>query len=254
MSRSYKKHNFRTITVKDDGDAEFRRLYHRARRRSDKQLLHECETYYKDCEIFKPYKTTCFLSGEVCDIDTDAYYLDLRDPHDREIYKNNIVNPEEILNNVNEKRLNKCIGCNWSENCWEKGEFVDQWSLSPDEKINMNNIDRNKACADPWSWPSDGGVYYNGNKNSIREEIEKEFFGLHNFYRVWINKKRSDIWSEYQKNSQPKAYLTKWGWFERLFVFGLIPKTFKEPEELVEWFRKNENKIIDFSWKWTLRK
>ena len=88
MSRSYKKHNFHTITVKDDGDAEFRRLYHRARRRGDKQLLHECENYYKDCKLFKPYKNTCFLNGEVCDIEVDIYWLDLRDPHDRKIYKN----------------------------------------------------------------------------------------------------------------------------------------------------------------------
>ena len=254
MSRSYKKYNFRTITVKDDGDAEFRRLYHRARRRGDRQLLHECENYYRDCKVFEPYTACCSLNGEVCDIDVDAYYLDLSDPHDKAIYDSNLINPEEILCNIHSKRINKCIGCYWSENCWNKDGFIDQWELSPDEKINMNNIDRNKAYADPWSWPSDGGSYYNGNKNSIREEIEKEFFGLRYSYGFWSHKRPRDIWFEYQRNLKPDAYLGKWDWFDRLFVFGLIPKTFKEPEELVEWFRENENKIVDFSWKWSLRK
>lgn len=178
MSRSYRKgYSGHCSTY---GDKWCRFQYHKSLRAKDHRILKECEQFYRDCKLFEPYEECCGLNGEVCDVDVDWYYLELDDPHDKAIYDNNLINPEEILCNVHSKRMNKCIGCYYSENCWKDGEFFDAWEASPDEQFCDNRIDHSVRYSDKWSWASDGGVYYQESIESMRIDFDKEIFGEEN--------------------------------------------------------------------------
>lgn len=251
MSRSYKKHYFGTW-VCYRSDKPFRQAYNRSRRRVNKELVKSCERFYKDCELFVPYKSTCQLDGEVCDIDVDAYYLDLSDPHDVAIYHNNLINPEEILCNVNCKRLDKCIGCCYSENCWKDGKFLDAWVIAPDEAFCNSRVDYSISLADKWSWPSDGGLHYKGNKQSFRQEIDSEIFGVE-ANRNYGKRFSDTIWKKYLE-LKTDNYKSDYWFLDFLFLRGIIPTDFTCVEDLIKWYRKNEEKLLNTWWHWKVRK
>lgn len=191
MSRSYKKGYSSWHHTSEDKWA--RKVYNRCRRAKDKHILRECEIFYRDCNTFRPYESCCGLNGEVCDIDVDWYYLELDDPHDAEIYHNCIINPEEILCDVKSKRMNKCIGCGYSENCWENAEFHYAWDVAPDEQFCDNRVDYSVKFSDKWSWPSDGGSYYREDLLTVRKDINEELFAAKSPSR-WRD---ATIWEEY---------------------------------------------------------
>lgn len=206
MSRSYRKgYSGHCSTY---GDKWCRFQYHKSLRAKDHRILKECEQFYRDCKLFEPYEECCGLNGEVCDVDVDWYYLELDDPHDKAIYDNNLINPEEILCNVHSKRINKCMGCYYSENCWKDGEFFDAWEASPDEKFCNNRIDHSIRYSDKWSWASDGGVYYQESVASLRIDFDKEMFGEENNRYSHTN-----AWDDYCKFKQAKYNTTPRKWY-----------------------------------------
>ena len=225
MSRSYKK-NYYSFFCCCKSDKPYRKIYTKQVRAKNRDLLKECENYYKDCKIFETYNTPCSLYGEVCCVD-DWYY----------------DNPKKYL--INEpstedkfpKPCGLCIGCEWSENTWKDND----WLETPDEKIINSKIDRSVRYADKYVWGSDGGNYFMGDKITIRKDLEKKIFGYDYFFH-------RDIWGEYLKNLEclenKNKFLFHWDWFDRLFLNGIIPLNFKNKEELISWLREKENVII----------
>lgn len=245
MSRSYRKgYSGHCSTY---GDRWCRFQYHKCLRAKDHRILKECEKFYRDCKLFEPYKDCCELNGEVCDVDVDSYYLELDDPHDKAIYDNNLINPEEILCNVHSKRLNKCTGCYYSENCWKDGEFFDAWKASPDEQFCNNRIDHSVRYSDKWSWASDGGVYYQESVESMRIDFDKEIFGEENNRYSHTN-----AWNDYCNYKDKKFNKIPCTW--RL-TYDIFPKVITEnvyvsrnysypPDD--EWNKKY--KVVKCSW------
>lgn len=218
MSRSYRKgYSGHCSTY---GDKWCRFQYHKGLRVKDHRILKECEKFYRDCKPFEPYKDCCELNSEVCDVDVDSYYLELDDPHDKAIYDNNLINPEEILCNVHSKRLNKCIGCYYSENCWKAGEFFDAWGASPDEQFCKNRVDHSVRYSDKWSWASDGGVYYQESVESMRIDFDKEIFGEENNRYSHTN-----AWNDYCNYKDKKFNKIPCTW--RL-TYDIFPKVITE--------------------------
>ena len=239
MSRSYRKHDFSQIACGED--KPFRQLYNRARRRKDNIICKEIE---KGFDLFKPYGKTCSLNGEACDIDADTYCLDLDDKHDVEIYNNNLINPEEILNDVSEKRLNKCIGCMWSDNCWNNGNFVDMWGKTPDEKFINSRIDYTIPYADKWGWPSDGGVYWQSDLSELRKQADEEVFGVDRTLFPYL-KSKDTFWEQYKRyRSGSKRYTSCWWFIDMLFTTNIVPKTFWGPKDLTEWYLAHQEELI----------
>ena len=239
MSRSYRKHDFSQIACGED--KPFRQLYNRARRRKDNIICKEIE---KGFDIFKPYGKTCSLNGEVCDIDVDAYCLDLDDKHDVEIYNNNLINPEEILSNVSEKMLNKCIGCMWSDNCWSNGNFVDMWEKTPDEKFINSRIDYTIPYADKWGWPSDGGAYWQSDLSELRKKADEEVFGIDRIL-IPYSKSKDTFWEQYKKyRSSDRRCTSCWFFLDMLFTTNIVPKTFWGPKDLTEWYLAHQEELI----------
>jgi len=228
MSRSYKKGYGHICS--SYGDKWCRFQYHKSLRAKENRILKECEKAYRSCRLFEPYEKCCGLNGEVCDIDVDAY-LELDDPHDKTIYDNNLINPEEILCTTYSKRMNKCIGCYYSENCWKNGEFFDVWETNPDEQFCNNNIDYSVRYSDKWIWASDGGAYFRENISSLRKDFVIEAFG------------DIAIWEKYCKNKEKQAD-HDWSLISFLFHRGIIPLNFKTKDELLNWFLENENQIV----------
>lgn len=239
MSRSYRKHDFSQIAC--GKDKPFRQLYNRAKRRRDNIICKEIE---KGFDVFELYEKTCSLNGEVCDIDVDTYCLDLDDKHDVEIYNNNIINPEEIHCDVSEKRLNKCIGCMWSDNCWSNGNFVDMWSKTPDEKFINSRIDYTVPYADKWGWPSDGGVYWQSDLSELRKKADEEVFGIDRIL-IPYSKSKDTFWEQYKKyRSGNRRCTSYWFFLDMLFTTNIVPKTFWGPKDLTEWYLAHQEELI----------
>lgn len=247
MSRSYKKHNFSSY-VCYKSDKPFRTAYNRARRRKDHQILSECEKEFVSSEyLFKPYEKPCSLFGEVCCVD-DWYY---DDP------KKWLVNEPAKDEKDYPKPCGLCCGCGWSENnhignIYERIEF-NCWDPSADEKFNNKRVAYDVSLADKWSWPSDGGVFYQGGKAYIRKELEEEVFGYDHLGCRW-DKFPRNVWEKYQKAIKPDSFLSGYFWIDWLIKKGVMPKTFKNADELVDWYRENEEKLVDIWFKKHVRK
>lgn len=194
MSRSYRK-GYTSFNTHRSEDKWFRQCYNRNRRAKDNRILKECETYYKDCETFKPYEELCCLCHEVCDIDSDIYWLDKRDPHDVAILENNIVNPGTITEDDKYIRLNRCMGCYWSTNHTENW---DQWDVAPDEQFVNNKIDHSVRYSDTWGWPSDGRYHHKEDKVDLRKEINEDLFSEETNH--YSHKSIWDDYCEYREN------------------------------------------------------
>lgn len=238
MSRSYKKGWYHQWAC--GKDKPFRQMYNRARRARDHQILKECEKEYRDLDnLFHPYTELSSCYGDICNVDewvSAPEYVEGREEEYQPI-------PD----------MNACIGCMWSENCWDKHKFVDMWSPSPDEKFVNSRVDYSICYADKWGWPSDGGVYYQGNKQDCRKEIDDDVFGLDYSGR--------NIWERYVSNRKHLAgknvkysYLSRWDWFDLLFLEGKIPLSFYGPKDFMDWFRAHNEEIVDLYWKSKLRK
>ena len=237
MSRSYKKHHFSSY-VCYKSDKPFRQMYNRARRRKDKAVLWECENYFRNPKnLFKPYENVCPLHGEVCCVDEWCYER----------------TDEWIVGDVSKefpKPCNLCIGCYWSENN-TNNEYV--WWPDPDEKLINTTIDYTTRLSDKWGWPSDGGVFYQGGISLIRKDFEAEVFGYDHYGSKYENFPKT-IWDKYQKAIKPTAYLSDWFWIDYFLKKGILPRTFKTAEELIGWYRKNEETLIKMWYKKDLRK
>ena len=117
--------------------------------------------------------------------------------------------------------------------------------------LNSSRIDRSCTYADKWSWASDGGVHYLGDKNKLRSEIEQDFFGLeiHQY-----SKRTQDIWDKYKELQDPKTLKSDWWFLDFLFLKNLIPLDFKNSSDLIDWFRENNEQKLDIWYRYKLRK
>lgn len=180
MSRSFRKHWSSQWACGED--KPFRQSYNRSCRRKNNRIVRECEIYYRDLDrIFHPYEEMSSCYGDICHVDEW------------------VSSPEYLVDNEPEHQpnpdMNTCIGCCWSENCWDwnNHKFVDMWDEAPDEKFCKNRIDYSVKYSDKWSWPSDGGTFYEGDINSLRRELNEELFAGRSNHR-WCDK---TIWDDY---------------------------------------------------------
>lgn len=206
MSRSFRKHWASQWACGED--KPFRQMYNRACRRKNNRITRECEIYYRDLEkIFHPYEEMSSCYGDICHVDEW------------------VSGPEYLVDNEPEHQptpdMNTCIGCCWSENCWDwnNHRFVDMWDEAPDEKFCKNRIDYSVKYSDKWSWPSDGGTFYKGDINSLRKELNEEVFAIRSNHRWWDK----TIWDDYCEYKDAKANTKPGVWH----VSYLIPKGIK---------------------------
>lgn len=246
MSRSYKKNGFGSCVIfhnqKDD-----RKIYSRTNRRKNKRILKECEKEYRDCEIFVPYKETCCLWHDVCDIDEEIWWCE--NPADYIINYDDTDYYECVDSNI-------CIGCHFSTNSYKNDDgFHYVWHESADEKF-INGIDYSLKYADKWSWSSDGGVWFQADILSLRKEFDEEVFGMHNKYHSIYAKSYDDtIFEEYLEYCEPGTrYFSDYFMIDCLFRRNVIPMTFKNKFELIDWLRDNEEKILKFWFKMRFKK
>lgn len=226
MSRSYKKNGFDSCVCYFNQKND-RKVYARHARRKSNRILKECEKEYRDCDFFEPYESFCCLHREVCDIDDEIWWH---------------PNPSEIVINVDENSFNGgndhniCIGCPFSEN--NRNQFSKNiWREAPEDKL-VSGIDYSVKYADKWSWASDGGVYFQADIEQMRKEFNEDVFGIAPY-------RQRTIWDEYKSAVENKDWWhSNWFLLDMCFENNIIPKTFKKPEELINWFRKNEERIL----------
>lgn len=184
MSRSYKR--IGGYGIAGDSDKWNRSRYHRDERRKVKRLLHEQLAY--ETSIWKPVEGTCCLYGDVCNV--DDWWCD---------------DPSKYIINYEEDSAPKgdfdhdCFMCRFSY--WDKDYDC---SEEPWEKIVMNKIDRSLGSADKYGWASDGGSYFHDNLSTMRQEFDKEVFGIPPY--SWRHIRRGsglfDLWDRYCDNRE----------------------------------------------------
>ena len=240
MSRSYRKHDF--FSYHNGSDKEYSRLYHQTRRAYDHRILKECENFYRNCKLFKPYEKVCPLYGDVCYI--DEWYYD--DPTKW------VVDKKE-LNEYPENGL-ICMGCGWSENSYDPatGNFEYAWESAPDEKF-YNKEMRNLHWGDTWVWPKEGGPSYRGGIDRLNKEFNEDVFGYQPRYI-----RNKTIWERYLNNVEAieigYGFLSSSDWFDLLFLHNKIPLNFETQDQLVDWLVTNQRRIVKSYYKYYLSK
>ena len=135
------------------------------------------------------------------------------------------------------------------------GEFTkylneDEVEELADQFINTN-IDKTVRFASTWTWPSDGGSYYRGSKESIRQEIEQSVFQpdkLKNRYYTDTN-----AYGEYKAFQEDKNKYC-YSWIKTIWETNLIPRDLKSEEDFINWYKENSNKVVDLIYKLHVRK
>lgn len=238
MSRSYKKHYCHQWACGED--KPFRQVYNRARRRKNAQIEKACEIYYKDLKrVFHPYEKISSCYGDVCHID-EGYWGSPEKWVIGDFAKNDSEYPYDS---------NTCIGCSWSDNCWDTYQgFIDMWEESPEDHFCNNRVDYSVRYSDKWSWPSDGGTYYQGDLNTVRKEFDTDVFGLSVYSQdsIWDKYKKARRFVSKGKEGRKRwgYYFSDWDWFDFLFLTNKIPLSLRGSKDLIEWLRAHQEEII----------
>lgn len=124
-------------------------------------------------------------------------------------------------------------------------EILKNYPNNIDKITSKSQIDYSLKYSDRWSWASDGGNYYSSDLSDIRKNFDEEIFSSKFTEFVFHRyKKQKNIWEQYQtylENREKGSYnSSKW---DNIY-FSIVPTTLKTSEELVEWLRENEERMI----------
>ena len=180
MSRSYKRIGGYGIT--GGSDKWNRSRYHRDERRKVKSICHNVEKWYDRDYRFES------LDGEVDILASDFNFCDIThfgcDDIPYDTYMDEVYDPE------------------WRV-YYDKYDIEYSWEIEA-EKIVMNKVDRSLGSADKYGWASDGGSYFHDNLSTMRQEFEKEVFGIPPY--SWRHIRRGsglcDLWDRYCDNRE----------------------------------------------------
>ena len=240
MSRSYKKTGASSI-CSSHTDKSDRNIYHRAERRKTKILLNEEIKF----GIEKPFT----YDKDICTLCIDSQsFNDYDIPYEKY--------------GVSHPNYNFDVIC-----CCETIEE------RPSDKIITKGIDYSLPMSDRWSWGSDGGSYWQANKESMRRKFNQVVFGLS--YRSWkwvyYSFPKNEVWNDYlyfreaAQNKKHSYYKWRelwngekwlqhirglktansdWNLIEMLFYRRMIPFSFWGPADLIQWLIAHEEEII----------
>lgn len=107
----------------------------------------------------------------------------------------------------------------------------------------VNGIDYSCRFADKWSWASDGGTFIKETEASLKQQFDKELFGLVSDWRH----SAQNVWERYNDALSSKSLWTYY--FVELIVYKNIPKRhFDNCDDLVLWMRENQKWLLSL-WK-----
>ena len=119
--------------------------------------------------------------------------------------------------------------------------FDTEWDIPTDQIV--NGIDYSCCFSDKWSWASDGGTFLKETESSLKQQFDKELFGLVSDWRH----SAQNVWERYNAALSGKNLWTYY--FVELIVFKNLPKRqFESCDDLVLWLRENQKWLISL-WK-----
>ena len=109
----------------------------------------------------------------------------------------------------------------------------------PTDRISINT-DYSCKFSSKYDWLIDGGCYTDFD-SWIKQAFDIEVFGLTNdFYHISPH----NIWERYKQTLNKKSCMRKYNFVEIVAKTRIAKRQFRNANELVNWFRKNQNRLI----------
>lgn len=217
MSRSYKKNAFGSYYAFKSNKKDKIRTHKSVRHNSHEILNQQLKL---GTSIFLPYEDTCFE----CWRRYEGYYCD--DPSEY------VIDYDKSDNAYSKPYTIRCAGCWDSENPNNHHDY-DYWEQEPADLLVNNRLDRSLPHTEKAFWKSEG-KWFMADKSSVRKDYECQVFTFR--YR--------SVWKDYMNSIEFGPYQSYWFIMDFLMTCRLVPKTFTEKEQLIDWMRQHQEYII----------
>lgn len=267
MSRSYKKHPYDTI-CSSYGDKWCRNYYHRAERRKIKRLLNEEIKLGIEKPIVwdKSFCVPCIDSRMYSDyeIPYEKYGVDFPN-YDFCCCYNNEQHPAEKIINKKDYSLKYADKWSWASDggTYYQSDLSDLRRKFDEEVFGFKTCKPNDTIWSKYKFYVEKKYndYHPTLKIFLSRKVMKEFCLFHEpYYEEEIEEKKC-VEVPYDKQHKFNKSILKGGWevyrfckitsagwhkdgrWESIY-FGMMPTTLQNSEEVVEWLRQNEERML----------